>query len=95
MQMTARIPQIIEDVGDHTDQLAMASDLQSSMSDYAAAALVDPNLKKKFVATMALPSGQQRAFPATIGEAIGLQYWDGKCVWEMTEAGWAPAPRPL
>lgn len=72
MQMTARIPQIIEDVGDHADRLAMASHLKSSMRDHAAAALVDPSLKKEFVATMALPSDQERAFPATIGEAIGL-----------------------
>lgn len=32
------------------------------------------------------------AFPGTIGEMIGLQYWDGKHHWVMTEEGWAPTP---
>ncbi|MFZ6755626.1 hypothetical protein ACO0K9_00270 [Undibacterium sp. Ji50W] len=32
---------------------------------------------------------ERRAFPGTVGEFIGLQYFDGRHVWEMTEEGWA------
>lgn len=35
---------------------------------------------------------ERRAFPGTVGEAIGLELWDGKQHWVMTEDGWAPKP---
>ncbi|WP_124540088.1 hypothetical protein [Piscinibacter terrae] len=35
---------------------------------------------------------ESRAFPGTVGEAIGLELWDGRQSWVMTEEGWAPKP---
>lgn len=48
----------------------------------------DTALKLLFTATQS----EVRAFPGTLGEMIGLQYWDGKHHWVMTEEGWAPKP---
>jgi hypothetical protein len=31
---------------------------------------------------------EKRALPDTIRESIGLEYWDGKEAWVMTEQGW-------
>ena len=39
---------------------------------------------------LAVTQAEKRAFPGTIGESIGLQLWDGKQHWVMTEEGWAP-----
>ena len=41
---------------------------------------------------LTVTQSEVRAFPGTIGEMIGLQYWDGKHHWVMTEEGWAPKP---
>jgi hypothetical protein len=44
----------------------------------------DAALQELFKITQA----EVRAFPGTIGEAIGMTYWDGKETWVMTEQGW-------
>lgn len=35
-----------------------------------------------------IPLAERRAFPGTIGESIGMTYWDGKNTHVMTEEGW-------
>ncbi|MGO1070830.1 hypothetical protein [Lysobacter sp. CA199] len=35
---------------------------------------------------------ERKAFPGTVGECIGLELWDGKKYWVMTEDGWAAKP---
>lgn len=37
---------------------------------------------------LTVTQAEMRAFPATIGESIGMMYWDGKYTWVMTENGW-------
>ena len=39
---------------------------------------------------LTISEAERRAFPGTVGEAIGLELWDGKQNWIMTEKGWAP-----
>lgn len=50
----------------------------------------EPSTALKLLLTVT--QSEVRAFPGTIGEMIGLQYWDGKHHWVMTEEGWAPKP---
>ncbi|MES2948715.1 MAG: hypothetical protein V4858_09250 [Pseudomonadota bacterium] len=50
----------------------------------------EPSTALKLLVTVT--QSEVRAFPGTIGEMIGLQYWDGKHHWVMTEEGWAPKP---
>jgi hypothetical protein len=124
MQMTARIPGLIDAGVGPAERVTRAWRLKDAMRAAAASALYDPKLKKRFFDSLPLPSlddllasvdagrgdtprevaamqrlltftsAEQRAFPGTVGEAIGLQYWDGEQVWEMTEAGWMRLARP-
>ena len=41
---------------------------------------------------IAISPKEQRAFPGTVGEAIGMEIWDGKQTFIMTENGWQPKP---
>ena len=41
---------------------------------------------------LAVSESERKAFPGTVGECIGLELWDGKRHWVMTEEGWAPRP---
>lgn len=41
---------------------------------------------------LTISEAERRAFPGTVGEAIGLELWDGKQRWVMTEEGWALKP---
>lgn len=50
----------------------------------------EPSIALKLLLTVT--ESEVRAFPGTIGEMIGLQYWDGKHHWVMTEEGWALKP---
>lgn len=41
---------------------------------------------------LTVTQAEARAFPGTVGASIGLEYWDGKKKWVMTEDGRAPKP---
>jgi len=46
--------------------------------------------RKACVELLTITEAEKRAFPATIGEAIGMEVFDGRQWQTMTEAGWAP-----
>jgi hypothetical protein len=43
-------------------------------------------------ALVAVSERELRAFPGTVGEAIGLEIWNGQRRYIMTENGWQPKP---
>jgi hypothetical protein len=46
--------------------------------------------RKALVKIVSITAGEKNAFPATVGESIGLEVWDGTRSHVMTEAGWQP-----
>jgi hypothetical protein len=46
--------------------------------------------RKACVELLTITEAEKRAFPATVGEAIGMEVFDGQRWQTMTEAGWAP-----
>ncbi|HET7728429.1 MAG TPA: hypothetical protein VFK48_00225 [Usitatibacter sp.] len=46
--------------------------------------------RRALVKIVSITVGEKNAFPATIGESIGLEVWDGEQSHVMTETGWQP-----
>jgi hypothetical protein len=49
---------------------------------------IDPDIALEML--LVVSEQEKRAFPGTVGESIGLEVWDGKQNWIMTEQGWQP-----
>jgi hypothetical protein len=74
------------------DEFLLSMPLPSidTLLEKAGAPHAEDAARKALVELLTITEAEKRAFPATIGEAIGMEVFDGKRWHTMTEAGWAP-----